>query len=330
MENLVRLRDALFDGTYHPNRGTAHVIFDPVQREIFAAPYVDRVAHHWIVNTMVNYVDKRLNYESCSCRVGKGTSFGIERLHHHIQAVSNNYSRPTYVVKMDISGYFMHIRRDVLYEQMAWWLDRIFEDDKGKRYEIIKHAVHEIIFDNPVEGVKIQGSYEDWRGLPDDKSLFTAAPNCGLVIGNLTSQFSSNIYLDPLDRFITMELGYKHYGRYVDDFYVVVAEEELPKIERDMPAIEAFLNGYGLNMNQKKTRKIISSDGVPFLGMVVRDADILPGKRLVHNFNRSADKLVAGTKDVNSIVSYLGMIKNYNGKKIAEKIFERMGWDLEW
>lgn len=93
MENLIRLRDALFDGTYHPNQGTAHIIFDPVQREIFAAPYVDRVAHHWIVNTMVDYVDKRLNYESCSCRVGKGTSFGIKRLHHHIQAVSNNYSR---------------------------------------------------------------------------------------------------------------------------------------------------------------------------------------------------------------------------------------------
>ena len=329
-ENLVRLRDALWEHTYYPNRSTAHVIFDPVQREIFAAPYVDRVAHHFVVNAMVDYVDKRLCYESCSCRVGKGTSFGIERLHHHIQAVSNNYKDPCYIVKLDISGYFMHIRKDILYNLMIKWLDEIFKENKGKRYGILKHAIYEIVFDNPVDGVKIQGSYEDWRGLPEDKSLFCQPPNRGLVIGNLTSQFSSNIYLDPLDRFITMELGYKHYVRYVDDFCIIVPEDLVPKVKSDIPRIGTFLQGYGLNLNYKKTRVIPSWQGVPFLGMVVRDSNILPGKRIVKNFGKSAYKFVVGLKDEDSIISYLGMLKHYNGKKVTNKIFQRVGWDYNW
>lgn len=329
-ENLVRLRDVLWKYSYHPNRSTAHVIFEPVQREIFAAPYVDRVAHHFVVNAMIDYVDKRLSYESCSCRLGKGTSFGIERLHHHIQAVSNNFKEPCYVVKLDISGYFMHIRKDILYKLMVEWLNKIFADNMGKRYRILKHAIHEIVFDDPVNGVKIQGSYGDWRGLPEDKSLFCQPPDRGLVIGNLTSQFSSNIYLDPLDRFITLDLGYKHYVRYVDDFCIIVPGCLLGRVKHDIKSIELFMQEYGLNLNHKKTRVIPSWQGVPFLGMVVRNDNILPGKRLVKNFGKTAYKFVVGLKDEDSIISYLGLLKNYDGEKITERIFSRVGWDYNW
>ena len=323
-ENLSRLRDALWNYDYHPNRGTAHVIFDPVQREIFAAPYVDRVAHHFVVNAMVDYVDKRLCYESCSCRVGKGTSFGIERLHHHVQAVSDNYKRPCYIIKMDISGYFMHIKRDILYHLMIQWLDKIFAGNQKKRYSILKHAIHEIVFDDPVKGVKIQGSYEDWRGLPEDKSLFAQPPDQGLVIGNLTSQFSSNIYLDPLDRFVMFDLGYKHYGRYVDDFYIVVTEEQLAKAKKDIKVIGMFLQEYGLSLNPKKTRVIPYMQGVPFLGMVVRGPMVIPGKRLTRNFNLAVTDFVTGVKDIDSIISYFGMLQNYDSKMVVKKILHRI------
>lgn len=78
----------------------------------------------------------------------------------------------------------------------------------------------------------------------------------GMVIGNYTSQTFSNIYLDPLDRFIHFTLGYKHYGRYVDDFYVVVTKEELPQAKRDIGAIQAFAAGYGLSINRKKEPRL--------------------------------------------------------------------------
>ena len=72
-ENLTRLRDALWECEYHPSRGTAHVIFKPVQREIFAAPYVDRIVQHWVVDSIDPWWDHRLIEDSYSCRVGKGT-----------------------------------------------------------------------------------------------------------------------------------------------------------------------------------------------------------------------------------------------------------------
>lgn len=330
-ENLTRLRDALWDQYYQPSRGTAHVIFRPVQREIFAAPYPDRIVQHWVVNTIDPWWDHRLIQDSYSCRVGKGTRYGVERLRHHILSASQNLTRKVYIVKLDITGYFMHIQRNLMYKRVKWGLDQQFEGKSSRRYKILKHAIREIVYDDPVRDVKIQGSYADWRGLPEDKSLFCQPPGRGMVIGNLTSQDFSNIYLDALDRFIKITLGYKHYGRYVDDFYIVVTEEELAQVKRDIKVIEAFLNGIGLSLNHKKTRIIPWYQGVPFLGMVVKGRAILPGKRIVGNFYDSAYKLAgAGMGDVDSIVSYLGLLCHSDSGKAIEKVFTRVGWEYDW
>ena len=330
-ENLLRLCDALWSEEYTPLPGTAHVIFDPVQREIFAAPYWDRVTQHWVVNNIDRWWDKRLIHDSYSCRVGKGTKFGIERLRHHILSVKlSNPGKRVYVVKLDITGYFMHIKRDLMLKRVLWGLDKQFDGDKGKRYKVLKHAITEIILDDPIKGVRIEGSYEDWRYLPEDKSLFCQPEGQGMVIGNLTSQDFSNIYLDMLDRFITLRLGWKHYGRYVDDFYFVITEDELPQARRDIKAIDAFLNGIGLNLNKKKTRIILVDDGVPFLGMVVKNGAIIPGKRIRNNFTNSAYKLVGDDGSVESVVSYLGMLVHSNSKKMVANVFERVGWEYNW
>ena len=331
IENLCRLRDELWDYEYKPSRSTAHVIFKPVQREIFAAPYRDRVVQHWVVNSIDPWWDHRLIEDSYSCRVGKGTLYGVKRLQHHILSASENLAIPVYIIKMDITGYFMHIKRPLMYNRVMWGLDQQFPlEQRGKRYRMLKHAIKEMIFDDPVRDVKIQGSYEDWRGLPANKSLFCQPPNQGMVIGNLTSQEFSNFYLDMLDRFVTIELGWKHYGRYVDDFYGVFRKDELLQAKRDMGAIEAFLNGLGLEMNWKKVRIIPWWQGVPFLGIVVKGHARLPDKRIVTNFNRAAYKLVGGCGKLESVASYLGLLKHMNGEKVTERIFVRVGWEYNW
>jgi retron-type reverse transcriptase len=78
-----------------------------------------------------------------------------------------------------------------------------------------------VIYHNPIVNAIIKGSKNDWNGLPRDKSLFYTPKNKGLPIGNLTSQLFGNIYLDILDKYIKYELEFKHYGRYVDDFFIV-------------------------------------------------------------------------------------------------------------
>ncbi|MBQ3441494.1 hypothetical protein IJG27_04300 [Candidatus Saccharibacteria bacterium] len=147
-ENIDKIANAIYNEYYKPLPGTAHNILNPVRREIFAAPYPDRDVHHWVVDTINPWWDKRLNVGSSSCRVGKRTSYAIKLLDRHIRKASGNFARPVYVVKLDISGYFMHIRRDLLLEKVLWGLDRQFEGNYGKRYRMLKYVITQIIMDD--------------------------------------------------------------------------------------------------------------------------------------------------------------------------------------
>ncbi len=205
----------------------------------------------------------------CSCRPGKGTLFGIERLDHHIRVVSENYTKPCYVLKMDLQGYFMGINRQRLYDIVVDTLVKKGIDRKPE-FKTMVRLLSLVIFNDPTKGCFIKGSLSDWEGLPASKSLFHAKEGCGLPIGNLTSQLFSNVYLNLLDQFVKRELHVKHYGRYVDDFYMVAAtkEELLPLI----PRVRKFLHDELFStLHPKKIFLQEQSKGVPFLGCVLKN-----------------------------------------------------------
>ena len=329
-ENLVNLRDSLLDKTYRPSRGTAHIIRNPVIREIFAASFRDRVVHHLMYDIVYDWWDRRFIYDSYSCREGKGTLFGVNRLASHIQSASQNFTREVYVVKMDIQGYFMSLPRKKLYERAMWWLNKQFEGNYGRKYELMRFLWEQTIFDDPCKGVRKKGWPGDWVDLPDSKSLFKQRPGTGMVIGNLTSQLLSNAYLDQLDRYIVFDLGWKHYGRYVDDFYVVVTAEELPKVMKDVKLIRNFLARLELTMHPHKFSIQPADRGVDFLGGVVYPGRKYPGQRIIRNAGRAFNETVEGVRDVESVVSYLGHMKNFSHEKIVAKLFERAGWDYRF
>ena len=326
-ENLVNLRDTIIDKTYAPSRGTAHIIYNPVIREIFAASFRDRVVHHYIYNKVYDWWDRRFIYDSYSCREGKGTKFGIERLSSHIQSASENYKRRVYVIKMDIQGYFMSLPRRQLYERAMWGLDRQYAGHYGKEYEIIRFLWGQTIFDDPCCGVKRKGWPKDWKNLPDSKSLFKQQPGVGIVIGNLTSQLLSNIYLDQLDRYIVYDLGWKHYGRYVDDFYIVVPEEDLNQALLDIKAIRRFLERLGLKLHPDKFSVQPAENGTDFLGGVVYPGFVVPGKRLIRNAKKAFSETAAGVRDIETVISYLGHMKYFSANKTVNRLFDRVGWE---
>lgn len=328
-ENLVRLRNSLLDKTYKPSRGTAHVIFNPVQREIFAAPFVDRVVHHFVYNIIYDWWDRRFIEDSYSCREGKGTKYGIERLSYHMQTVSEDWTKEICVVKLDIQGYFMSIPRRTLYEMVKDGLDRQFKEYKGKEYEVVLHCIRQIIFDDPCQGVIRQGWPQDWEGLPQSKSLFNQPPGVGIVIGNLTSQLFSNVFLDKLDRFVVFDLGYKHYGRYVDDFYIVIPIGQLTKLRKDIKRIERFLARIGLALHPQKRHFYMGGQGVDFLGGVVYPGQIYPGQRVIRNARKAFYEVEVGVRDIESVVSYLGHMKYFRSEGILQKLFDEVGWEGE-
>ena len=325
-ENLLNLRDSILDRVYKPGRSVAFITYNPVIREIFAATFRDRIVHHFLFDIVYDWWDARLIYDSYSCRKGKGTKFGIDRLEHHIRHVTENYEKKAYVIKLDVQGYFMSLSRKKLYERAMWGLDRQFPEG-GEVYEICKFLWHEIIFDDPIEGVRRKGSVKNWEKLPKSKSLFCQPPGQGIVIGNLSSQLLSNIYLDQLDRFVTFELGYKHYGRYVDDFFLVVTEEELPKAKEDIKAIETYLTGLGLTLHPVKRYIQEVHKGVEFLGAVIYPKCRVPGRRLKRNFYRAAREYVMIDHRDERIMSYLGHLKYYDARRFERELFEEMGWE---
>ena len=324
-ENLINLRDSIVDRTYIPSRGIAFVTRKPVIREIFAAPFRDRVVHHFLFNSVAEWWDRRLIPDCYSYRIGKGTWYGIYRLSKHMRSASNNYKTPTYVIKLDIRGYFMSLSRDRLFERVCWGLDCQFPE-KDQLYDTLRFLWSKIIFDNPVKDVIKKGSPRDWRDLPRAKSLFCQPPGKGIVIGNLSSQLLSNIYLSALDRYMTITLGYKHYGRYVDDFYFFVKKEDLNKALADIKKIESFLKDLGLTLHPKKRYIQPIERGVPFLGAVIYPGHIVTGPRIDKNFRTCIREFEAGHKDLQSVVSYLGLLKNLNDTKYLTELFEDFGW----
>lgn len=328
IENLVVLRDAIIARKYKPNKGIAFIIHDPVVREIFAAPFIDRIIHHFLFKHAISWWEPRLWRGSYSCLKGRGTLAGVIDLQRNMRRVSRDGSVEAVVVKRDIKGYFMSLDHDKLYARICWGLQRQYPDG-GALYRVLKYLWREIVYDEPTLGVRIRGRRKDWDELPVDKSLFYQPCGRGIVIGNLTSQLLSNIYLDMLDRFVVYELGYKNYGRYVDDFYIVVEKQALEKLlEEDMPKIEMFLGELGLIVHPKKKFEIPAKYGVDFLGAKVYRDRILPGRRILSNMaNMIYEFETRGNGKLEGVGSYDGLMVYYNAEKAIRKIYRSVGWE---
>ena len=325
-ENLEQLAHDIWTGKYKPSRGIAFIVRKPVIREIFAAPFRDRIVHHFLYNMIYDWWDRRFINNSYSCRKGKGAFYGVKMLRKQIIHVSHDYTRPTHIIKLDIQGFFMSISHQKVYERVVWGLNRQFAKNPDLN-KLLKYLWKEVIFDDPCEGVSFRGKKSDWKDLPKAKSLFAQPLGVGIVIGNLSSQLLANIFLDLLDRYIMYELGYKAYGRYVDDFYIIVPEENYAQAKRDVFKIEKFLKetlGLTLHPNKRYIQEV--NKGVEFLGVVMYKKCVVPSKRFKNSLAQGVAEVGMGYRDVSAICSYLGRLKHMDGKKLTAQVFKYMGW----
>jgi retron-type reverse transcriptase len=125
--NLIRLHEEVMDRTYRVGKSIAFIVDKPVKREIFAGDFRDRIVHHFIINELNAIFEKTFIHDSYSCRMGKGTSFGIHRMEKVIRASSDNFTAKAWVLKFDIMGFFMSIDRSVLLSM----IEKIIEDKYG-------------------------------------------------------------------------------------------------------------------------------------------------------------------------------------------------------
>ena len=328
---LFTLYEEIINRKYRIGKSICFIVYKPVQREIFAADFRDRIVHHLIFNCINQIFDKHFIRDSYSCRVGKGTSEGVRCADHFIRSCSENYKRDCWILKLDIQGYFMSMDRNILYKKIKDRLTII----KNPEFDIdlILYLIYEVIFNDPTKNCHIKGKKKDWKGLPKTKSLFFSQKDQGFPIGNLTSQLFGNIYLDELDHFVREGLNMEYYGRYVDDMIFVHFDKEI--LKSIIPKIKNFLQEeLGLSLHPKKIYLQNFKKGVYFLGVFIKPYRIYIGKRTKQNFN---DKLVFWNryikieknlsdkqKDefISCVNSYLGIMKHYSTYRLRKKIME--------
>lgn len=353
MENLLLLREAILRRAYKPSRGVAFIIQDPVTREIVAAPFRDRVVHHFLYNICAEWWDRRFLADSYSCRKGKGTLYAQERLQKHIrQALAESAAHRAFIAKLDLRGYFMSLEHEKLFERVVWGLERQFygdgyvgsksrlerdqfngircrPEDRAELFETVRYLWHEVIFDEPMRNIAIRGKRSDWRFLAPSKSLFQQPKGRGIVIGNLTSQLLSNIFMDQFDRFVRFELGYRHYGRYVDDFFVLVPWERKAQVLRDIKVMEKYLKsemGLMLHPNKRYTQEV--GKGVSFVGAVVYEHCKIPGRRAKRNCFAAAYRLATnGEGDIEGLLARFGCMEHLDSYQFQEKVWRSFGWE---
>lgn len=347
--NLIQLAREIHERRYQLKPSICFVVNDPVKREIFAADFRDRVVHHLIFNYINPIFERIFINDSYSCRKGKGTSYGIDRLQHFILSCSENYTKDCYVLKLDIKGYFMAINKQILFEKIKTNIDKFNYRSKGKEtnwnetfdYDLLMYLIDKVLFNNPIDSCIVKGKKADWDGLPPSKSLFYSPDGCGLPIGNLTSQLFSNVYLNELDHYVKCQLKCKYYGRYVDDFVIVHPDKDY--LKSLIPILSTYLSTtLHLTLHPKKIYLQHCTKGAKFLGAIIKPYRIYIGNRSKGNFYKTIkdwNKFVENQPNneigqlqlkqfVTSINSYLGILKHFNTYKLRKQmIFKHLsGW----
>jgi retron-type reverse transcriptase len=251
---LLRLERELREGSYRPGRYVEIRVRDPKERLVSAAPFRDRVVHHALCAVVVPLFEKSFIDNSFANRVGKGT-------HEAVRTYERYRDRHAHVLRADILSYFPSIdhailkaefRRRVACERTLWLMDTIV-DGSNAQEPVELHFPGDDLFD----------PYRRRRGLP---------------IGNLTSQFSANLYLDAFDHWVT-EVLRAPYVRYVNDFALFHDDPAVLAGWRER--IARYLEGRRLKLHPRKTAIQPTAEPSKFLGFV-----LLPGgKRRLPEYN---------------------------------------------
>jgi RNA-directed DNA polymerase len=329
-ENLHNLRLELLERSYYPSTSICFVTQKPKLREIFAADFRDRIVHHLVVRHLEQIWEPVFIYDSYASRKGKGIHSAVKRLRSFARKSSRNETRPVFYMQLDIKNFFMSIDKHILYDCIR---SRCSDHD-------ILWLVRTIIYHDPTKNYLLKSSGSLLKKIPRQKSLFGIKEEKGLPIGNLTSQFFANVYLNGLDQFIKHTLKCRFYMRYMDDLVLMYPEKE--KLFDWKEKISNYIDEkLDLSLNHSRTRIQPLNNGIDFLGYIVRPGYVLCRNRVVNNLKARLrlfkQKLIRIQGSIEVIKydyevleklfaclnSYLAHFKHGNTFELARRVFEK-------
>lgn len=270
--NLVSLRDELLSGQYRIGKSICFVITHPKPREVWAAEFRDRIVHHLLYNHIGQAFERTFIADSCACIKGRGTLYAAQRLEHKIRSATQNWQQPYYYLKCDLANFFVSINKPILLGLLAkkitnpFWLQ----------------LAQQILMYDPRQHYSLHCSKAKLDLVPQHKRLASQPAHLGLPIGNLSSQFFANVYLNELDQFAKHQIQAKHYIRYVDDFVILHQCPQWLNSARDR--IQQFLQSQlAASLNHSKTIIQPVARGVDFVGQVIKPWHRITRKKTLHH-----------------------------------------------
>lgn len=246
--NLVNILNDLKNEKYKFGKYREFIIFEPKKRLIKSLPYRDRIVHQWYIEEFIKpFYSKVFIKDTYACLENKGTHKAVETLQNYMKRMSSK-NKDFYVLKCDIKKYFYSIDKNIL---MGILKRRI------KCKKVLNFT---------------------WNILDDGSDI-------GIPIGNYTSQYFANIYLNEFDHYIKEKLKVKYYVRYMDDFIMLVDDKNSAKEIFNL--VRKYLEeNLHLELNSK-CKFYKGCKGINFCGYVIFQNYILLRKRFKNKFKKN-------------------------------------------
>ncbi len=289
--NIVNLVENIRNNRYKMGAYRSFTVYEPKERVIKALPYVDRVVHQWYVEEFIKkYIVPKFIKDTYACICERGTHKAVNSIQRYMKIAQRNYGKDYYILKMDVKKFFYSIDHEVLLKIMVEHIN----DKKLLNFT-------KLLIDSDNETV-------------------------GIPIGNYTSQFFANIYLDKLDKFVKQDLRIKFYVRYMDDFILLVKNKE--EASKLYLIIKIFLNDVLKLTLNSKSRYYPNEFGADFCGYriwsthrLIRKSSKNKIKKNVSKWNDLYDNGKLSRKDfILSFNSWLGHVKHANSYTLQNKI----------
>lgn len=281
LDHLLDTAEALQSRQYAPSRSLCFVARLPKAREIHAADYRDRVVHHVLVPRLEALFEPVFIHDLYSNRRGKGIHAAVARLGSFMRGVSDNGQVRAHFLQLDIRSFFVTIDQAILFALINRRLKKSVTAgriDSATAWDL-SWLTRVLLKQDFRAETRLCCSASEWQRVPEYKRLTAAPPGKGLPIGNLTSQFFANVYLNELDQFIKHRIKARYYLRYVDDF--ILLDPDPARLLDWREQIQNFLATQLALALKPGDRARQVSEGANFLGYIVRPHYRLARRRVV-------------------------------------------------
>ena len=315
--NLVRLNEQINSRSYTPLHNYSFMHRRSQKpREVFAAEPPLKIMMAFALSRIAPLVESHLSPRTFNNRVGMGAHLAVNTLIQDIEAVSEHYTKPCWIIKIDYKGYFPNMSRDYAWKLVFGIVSK--EYHKPDKPDVL-YCLQMACFCDPRRSFRKSALWE-WADYPSYKSVYHRQDGIGGLIGFTFWQTIASLYPSVVDYWMAENIS-RHFVRYVDDTVIVTDNKEM--VLAQIPELRKRLASIGITLHPRKFYCQPAEHGVEFLGY-----HILPGR--IHIKRKIVGKALAAARCrsmgrrryMDSVNSYLGMIKGTSDLRQARAVLD--------